>query len=248
MTPEMDIIKLSSKLTVDVIAEAAFGCDSQSFVQETSKFEDMAKTLMKPVTLMGMLKFIVVMIIPKLEKVIDTGFVSEEADGFFSGLINSSMKYRQEKNVKGNDFLQLMMEVKDGQIKKENDSELNEFEKDAILKNVDDKANFDDDSIIAQLLLFFLAGFDTTKSFMIFALYNLALNPEVQDKLLDEILDTVDSNGDLSYESINGMEYLEKFTNGEKILKFYRKNVVLYKFIIFLCLQSHLECIHLVLQ
>jgi len=235
----MDINKLASKLTVDVIAEAAFGCDSKSFVQETSEFEDMACKLLVPMNFIQVLKMMAVMIQPKIEKYIGTRFFSQESDAFFSRLIDSSMKYRKENQLKGNDFLQLMMQVRDGQMRHDNDSELNQLEKEAVLKNVDDKANFDDESIIANLLLFFIAGFETTKSFLIFALYNLALNPQVQDKLLDEILKTQDSDENFSYESVNGMEYLEKFTNGEiNIILNQKLNDFFHKF--YFCLV--LEC------
>jgi len=39
---------------------------------------------------------------------------------------------------------------------------------------------------VAQCVLFFLAGYDTTASTISFAIYNLACNPEAQDKLYEE--------------------------------------------------------------
>jgi len=127
------------------------------------------------------------------------------------------MRHREKTGTKGNDFLQLLMEVRDGQLKKDDKNELNDFEKDAALKNVDtEKVLFDDDAIIAQLLLFFLAGFDTTKSLISFALYELAINPDVQEKLLEEIKNAESGeDGKFSYDAIMNMEYLDKVINGE---------------------------------
>ena len=45
------------------------------------------------------------------------------------------------------------------------------------------------DEVLAQGLLFFLAGYDTTATSIAFLLYNLALNPEIQEKLYEEIVD-----------------------------------------------------------
>ena len=49
------------------------------------------------------------------------------------------------------------------------------------------------DEVLAQGLLFFVAGYDTTATSIAFLLYNLTLNPEIQEKLYEEI---VDSAGD----------------------------------------------------
>ena len=43
------------------------------------------------------------------------------------------------------------------------------------------------DEIVAQGLLFFLAGYETTASAISFLSYSLATNPGVQDKLRQEI-------------------------------------------------------------
>ena len=49
------------------------------------------------------------------------------------------------------------------------------------------------DEVLAQGMLFFIAGYDTTATSIAFLLYNLALNPEIQEKLHEEI---VDATGD----------------------------------------------------
>ncbi|GBP63484.1 Cytochrome P450 9e2 [Eumeta japonica] len=69
---------------------------------------------------------------------------------------------------------------------------------------------FTDDDLVAQAVLFYVAGLDTTSNLINFFLYEMAMNPEVQKKLQEE-LDAVpdsDSTNDL-YERIQSMEYLD---------------------------------------
>ena len=40
--------------------------------------------------------------------------------------------------------------------------------------------------------MFFLAGYDTTATAIAFLMYLLALNPEMQQKLYEEIVETLD--------------------------------------------------------
>ena len=49
------------------------------------------------------------------------------------------------------------------------------------------------DEIISQLMLFLPAGYDTTASAITLLLYNLALNPDIQEKLYEEIEDVAGS-------------------------------------------------------
>jgi len=62
---------------------------------------------------------------------------------------------------------------------------------------------------------FFLAGFDTTETLLIYAAYELALNPDVQDKLASEINDAIENHGKLTYEVVNSLEYLDMVVNGK---------------------------------
>ena len=44
--------------------------------------------------------------------------------------------------------------------------------------------------VLAQGIMFFIAGYDTTATSIAFLLYNLTLHPEIQEKLYEEIMDT----------------------------------------------------------
>ena len=44
------------------------------------------------------------------------------------------------------------------------------------------------DEVLAQAFMFFFGGYDTTASVISFLLYLLAVNPEIQEKLYQEIV------------------------------------------------------------
>lgn len=73
------------------------------------------------------------------------------------------------------------------------------------------------DSIIAsQAFVFFVAGFETSSSTISHALYELAQNQEIQDKLREEIKEIYEKNGELTYDVIKNMKYLDKVLKGKK--------------------------------
>jgi cytochrome P450 family 6 len=70
---------------------------------------------------------------------------------------------------------------------------------------------------VAQATQFFLAGFETSSSAITFALYELAVNQDIQRKLRKEIGNVLSRfNGIISYESLKEMEYLDMCVKGEK--------------------------------
>ncbi|GBO43086.1 Cytochrome P450 9e2, partial [Araneus ventricosus] len=66
------------------------------------------------------------------------------------------------------------------------------------------------DELVAQSVIFFIAGHDTTASTLAFATYFLALDQDIQDRLRAEVDSAVEENdGELTYESIQSMKYLD---------------------------------------
>ena len=68
--------------------------------------------------------------------------------------------------------------------------------------------------IASQAFLFFAAGFETSSSTMSHALYELALNQKIQDTLREEIEEEYRKHGNLNYENIKNMNYLDKVFKG----------------------------------
>jgi cytochrome P450 len=66
-----------------------------------------------------------------------------------------------------------------------------------------------EDEIVAQGWAFMTAGYETTATTLSFCSYELALNPECQEKLYEEINSAIDSNGEISYEVLAKLPYLD---------------------------------------
>ena len=71
---------------------------------------------------------------------------------------------------------------------------------------------------MGQAFIFLVAGFETTGSTIYYALYELALHPEIQNRLRAEIMQVLNKhNGQLTYDGIQEMAYLDMVVSGEGI-------------------------------
>lgn len=68
-----------------------------------------------------------------------------------------------------------------------------------------------DDDLVAQCVIFFLAGFDASSITMAFMTHELAVNPFIQQKLYEEVCAVQkELNGqELDYTAINNMQYMD---------------------------------------
>jgi cytochrome P450 len=73
-----------------------------------------------------------------------------------------------------------------------------------------------DDDIAAQVLAFLVVGLDTTSTVLSFASHQLAVHPEIQSRLQEEIDETLhEHGGKFTYEALNSMKYLGMVMSGE---------------------------------
>jgi cytochrome P450 family 3 subfamily A len=63
--------------------------------------------------------------------------------------------------------------------------------------------------VLAQAILFLLAGYETSGSSLTMISYNLACYPECQEKLIDEIDGVLEKHNGLSYEAVNDMPFMD---------------------------------------
>ena len=70
---------------------------------------------------------------------------------------------------------------------------------------------------MAQALSFLIARYETSASTLSFALYELALHPEIQYSVRAEILQVLsEHDGKLTYDGIQDMSYLDRVVSGEE--------------------------------
>eukprot|EP00112_Aurelia_sp_Birch-Aquarium-sp1_P023103 Seg6750.2 transcript_id=Seg6750.2/GoldUCD/mRNA.D3Y31 product="Cytochrome P450 3A5" protein_id=Seg6750.2/GoldUCD/D3Y31 len=66
-----------------------------------------------------------------------------------------------------------------------------------------------DNEMIAQMVLFILAGYESTSNTLALTCYNLTIFPELQERVLKEIKDVCSSQDTCTYDEINQMPYLD---------------------------------------
>lgn len=79
-----------------------------------------------------------------------------------------------------------------------------------LLLKVRDTVSLTVDEMAAEAFIFFTGGFETSSTTLTFALYELALNSDIQQKLRRDIEDSLEGNaGKLNYDMIFQLKYLD---------------------------------------
>lgn len=141
---------------------------------------------------------------PALLKKLRLKFINEEVSNFFLTTLKETIKFREDNKIKRNDFLQLLIQLKNkGQVEDENGDIIEEG---TITLN----------EACAQAFVFFLGGSDTSATAMNFCLFELAVNLDIQEKLREEVMSTLNaSGGKLDYEGMMSMKYMDMVINGK---------------------------------
>lgn len=141
--------------------------------------------------------------------------LSQELEDFFIKIVKDTTEYRESMNVHRNDFIQLLLEIKNKGYPTEGSVNNATADRDVI------ENPLTINEMAAQCFVFFLAGFETSATTMAFALLELALNNEIQEKLREEINEVTEKqNGKITYEAVAEMSYLDQVVYGKKIFKF----------------------------
>ncbi|KAJ8935460.1 hypothetical protein NQ318_021706 [Aromia moschata] len=180
----VDIKDILGRFSTDVIGSCAFGLNCNSFKEPDSPFRVHGKRV-TALTKFDMLKLLFCMSFPEFSRALGFCINSAPVRKFFYKLAQDMVEYRRKNNVFRNDFLQLLVNMKD------------------------DGTTLTMDEIAAQCFVFFIAGFETSSTTMTFALFELATHPDIQDKVREEI-ETVFArhDGKMTYDSLSELKYM----------------------------------------
>lgn len=213
----IDVVNTVNQYTVDVIAAAVFGMKAGTVQDPNSIFARMAGKI-TDMPRSKIFKFTMSMAFPTLFKLLRVPLLDPEAMTFFQQILDRGLKERMNNTgtaPKRNDFLQLLVEAKKGDVKVEGSDELSSFEKDAQITSDKHKASqyLTEDIMNAQSLAFFVAGFSSTSTFITFMAYALAAYPEIQEKLRKEVETIADKDGNLSIDKLTTLPYMDMVCN-----------------------------------
>lgn len=187
---DIEIKEWLANFTTDVIGCVAFGLEFGSFKSKDAKFRKMGKEIFT-VDFKRAVNLLLCRICENTAQNIGISNIPSVVTNFFTEVITENVKYRRENNIRRPDFTQLLMDLHDS------------------TKGQDNHFTFDE--MIANVIIFFIAGFDTSSTTMHFALYELCVNPVLQEKTRAEIKEVLKKhNGEFTYEAYQDMTYLRQ--------------------------------------
>jgi cytochrome P450 family 6 len=208
-----DIIEVKdilAKFSTDVIASFAFGVKCNCLKDPNAEFRKWGRKIFETNMKTGV-RDVAMLVAPALASIMKTRFVPRDVTNYFKKMVKETVEYRESNSVKRNDFIQLLIEMK-------NKGTL-ESEKQAYGTSKADGGNdagLTMNEIAAQAFVFFAAGFETSSTAMSFCLYELALNRDVQERVQKEIDAALGKHEDkITYEAVQEMEYLNNVISGK---------------------------------
>lgn len=197
-----------ARFTTDIIASCAFGIKCNTLVNPDTDFRKYGRLTFannaenySKVVLMQAFS-------ANFLRALRVKLINNEVSKFFKSVVYDTIKYREENNVYRKDFMHLLLQLKNrGRL-------------------VDDKrvngpkegtTELSDEELAAQAFVFYIAGFETSSAATSFALYELALNQKIQDKVRDEIDEVLGRHGGkVTYEAVMEMKYMHQVVEGKE--------------------------------
>ena len=183
----VDMLDWFNKLTLEVILATAFGVDAKIQTGENSKMVEKAQELFRVPPIVRMITRL-----PFGNLLLGMLAALGGKQDYFPDIAKEIIKSRRQQGLTGRkDLLQLMMNAHDE-------------------TTGEGVSRLTDEEIVAQSVIFLLAGFDTSSNTLAFTLYYLVVNPDVQEKLRSEIKEVMEKSRDKPlYEIIQNIEYLD---------------------------------------
>lgn len=191
---------MASRYSTSIISTVAYGVDNDCVNDPDHSFFYYGKKFFEPSARNSLRTFLFILL-PSLMKTFKVRFAPRDVEEFFTKLFKEIVEYREKNKIVRHDFLDLLIKLKnEGYVPADKDEE-NPQEEVKINKLTMEQ-------MAAQSFTFFLASFETNSAPIAFCIYELAKNPQIQQKVHDEI-DKTFKEADMTYDSVKSLKYLE---------------------------------------
>ena len=222
---DVDTKLVFSKMTTMVIARCAFATEVNAFKDEHNILLHHLNSLFST-GFFRRITLIFMFLMPKaFRDFFSFTFIPKESLNYLGKVCGEIVKQRKSNPKATNEYPDLLQLLIDSG--KSSNNNLDADSKAQVQQGLNDT------KIIANAILFFIAGYETTSTLLFWASYALAMNPDVQEKLYEEAKEAKERSGDLDYETLFSMKYLDAFIN--ETLRMYPPVVRFIRF----CTQDH---------
>ncbi|XP_022830955.1 probable cytochrome P450 9f2 [Spodoptera litura] len=185
---DIDVLDLMRRYNTDAVASTGFGLHVNSIRDRDNKFFTIGKKAVTFTFWRRMYYFITIQFpaVAKIMQFLGIELLSSEGTEFFRNIVSDTIAYRKKNNVVRPDFIHLLMEAA----------------QDLTL-----------DEITGQIYFAFLASYESSSSTLMMCIHELALRPDIAEKLYQEIRIKQEKFGDLNYECIMELKYMDCVLN-----------------------------------
>ncbi|XP_032684429.1 cytochrome P450 6k1-like [Odontomachus brunneus] len=188
----MDVKDIFGNLTTDMIGSTAYGLNIDSVNNPECDFRKKGRAIFEFDILRG-LELFAIFFYPDISRLFHVNFFGRQNIHFLRNVFWNAINGRIESGEKRNDLIDILIDFRKEYV----NQDLGEFQ-------------VNGDSLVAQAAIFFTGGFETSSSTTSFLLYEIAVQPEIQNRLREEILDAFIANdGKITYEMILSLPYLD---------------------------------------
>lgn len=195
----VEVKELLARFTTDVIGTCAFGIECSSLKDPEAEFRVMGRQSLSKFR-HGTFGMAFLTSFPNLARRLHMKMTPDHIEKFFLRIVKETVDFREKNNIRRDDFMDQLIDLKNNRLMKTETGE---------------SMSLTIEEVTAQAYVFFNAGFETSSTTMGFALYELAQNEDIQQRLRDECNAVLAENdGELTYEVLQKMVYLNQVISG----------------------------------
>lgn len=199
-TLELEVKQLSALFSTDIIASLAFGLEANCLQNPDAEFRRMCIEVNEPRP-KRLLHLFTMFFFPHFSRLLRTHLYSDEYERFMRQSMDWVLKRRAASGEQRNDLIDIFLQLQRTQPP----------------ESVVHRRDF----FVSQASFLLLAGFDTSSSTITFALYELAKQPAIQQRLRQELSDALKASedGQLDYDTVSGLPYMRQVV--DEVLRLY---------------------------
>ncbi|XP_058803146.1 cytochrome P450 6k1-like isoform X2 [Phymastichus coffea] len=198
----VEVKEACANLTTDIIGITAFGLKLNSLINPNAEFRSHGRAMFRS-SYVRYLQMLAIFFVPALRRYTNPKFFDDKGSEFLKNTFWYVINERVKTGNKRNDLIDLLIEIRKNQ---EN--------------NNSDTYKLEGDALVAQAAIFFTGGFETSSTTMSYALYELARNPDMQNRLRKDIFTAMEKEGGkITYDWVSTLPYLNMVV--QEILRLY---------------------------